>query len=157
MCLVIQEYYGVISDIQLVTFHYHRLILATYCWNFTRKTNTSFPITPFSNSSSINEPTKMKSKIELLTIIFIMKMAGNSIICVSSSCYLPEIIVFLFIIFQDRIKVSVYYESLCPYSINFIKSKLYPNYQQLRDYIQIEWVPFGKTNVSNISMLIYLA
>lgn len=54
---------------------------------------------------------------------------------------------FLFVL-QDAIKVSVYYESLCPYSIRFITQQLYPNYYRFADNLNLDLVPYGKANVS---------
>ncbi|KAK9884669.1 hypothetical protein WA026_007512 [Henosepilachna vigintioctopunctata] len=53
--------------------------------------------------------------------------------------------------FTRLTKVSVYYESLCPFSVKFITTQLYPNYYHLKDYIQIEWIPYGWTKQSLIN------
>ncbi|KAK9717460.1 Gamma interferon inducible lysosomal thiol reductase (GILT) [Popillia japonica] len=45
---------------------------------------------------------------------------------------------------QDNIKVSVFYESLCPDSIRFITQQLYPNYDAVSTYITVDFVPYGK-------------
>ncbi|GAB0100420.1 GILT [Sergentomyia squamirostris] len=52
---------------------------------------------------------------------------------------------------EARVHVTVYYESLCRDSINFITNQLYPNVQDpgLRDYIDVLFVPFGKSSSSN--------
>ncbi|XP_028137093.1 GILT-like protein 1 [Diabrotica virgifera virgifera] len=43
------------------------------------------------------------------------------------------------------LKVSVYYESLCPDSIKFIKDQFNPAYSTvLKDKINVDFVPFGK-------------
>ena len=44
--------------------------------------------------------------------------------------------------------VQVYYESLCPVSIRFIKDQLYPTWEKLGKYMEVEFVPFGKASVS---------
>lgn len=49
-----------------------------------------------------------------------------------------------------RLTVSVYYESLCPDSINFITDQLTPAYNDFKDWINLEFIPFGKSSVSNI-------
>lgn len=49
---------------------------------------------------------------------------------------------------QKAIKVSVYYESLCPYSIRFITQQLYPNYYRFAASLDVDLVPYGKADVS---------
>lgn len=46
------------------------------------------------------------------------------------------------------VKVSVYYESLCSDSIRFIVQQVYPTFEQLRKFISLDLVPFGKATVS---------
>lgn len=46
----------------------------------------------------------------------------------------------------DKVKVSVYYETLCPDSIQFITQQLWPTYQKVKDIINIELIPFGKAS-----------
>lgn len=41
--------------------------------------------------------------------------------------------------------IQVYYESLCPDSVRFIKNQLYPSYRSLKDYVDVLFVPFGKS------------
>ncbi|XP_044758214.1 GILT-like protein 1 [Coccinella septempunctata] len=45
-------------------------------------------------------------------------------------------------------KVSVYYESLCPDSINFIANELFPNYENFKGRILVDLVPYGKASQS---------
>lgn len=54
--------------------------------------------------------------------------------------------------FQDSIKISVYYESLCPYCVDFINKELYPGYQKIGDIVDIEMIPFGNAWVSERNM-----
>lgn len=49
---------------------------------------------------------------------------------------------------KQQVKVSVYYESLCPDSINFIANELYPNYEFFKDRILLDLVPYGKATQS---------
>lgn len=42
------------------------------------------------------------------------------------------------------------YESLCPDSIKFINEQLYPAWNELKPYVNIKFVPFGKSSVSGI-------
>ncbi|XP_055546176.1 GILT-like protein 1 [Wyeomyia smithii] len=44
-----------------------------------------------------------------------------------------------------RVKVDVYYEHLCPDSIRWISDQLGPSYDALRDIIDIDFIPFGKS------------
>lgn len=56
------------------------------------------------------------------------------------------LIVILFICAKadDKVKVSVYYETLCPDSIAFISDQLYVNYDLFKDsLIQLELIPYG--------------
>ena len=46
------------------------------------------------------------------------------------------------------VKLSVYYESLCPDSIRFVTTQLYPNWKYFgQDILNIDLHPFGKANV----------
>ena len=49
---------------------------------------------------------------------------------------------------RETVNIQVYYESLCPDSINFITQQLYPTYQTLGKYMNIEFIPFGNADVS---------
>ncbi|XP_031634103.1 GILT-like protein 1 [Contarinia nasturtii] len=46
---------------------------------------------------------------------------------------------------QYKVHVTIFYESLCPDSIRFIKNQLEPNYRNFEPYVDIEFVPFGKS------------
>lgn len=50
--------------------------------------------------------------------------------------------------FQAAIPVSIYYESLCYDSVKFITRQLYPNYQHFKEFVTIDFVPYGKSMVS---------
>lgn len=58
------------------------------------------------------------------------------------------IYLYLFQEAQEQTLVSVYYESLCPDSIRFITTQLYPTFQQLSLYFNVNFVPYGKANVN---------
>merc|ERR1719290_190946 len=44
---------------------------------------------------------------------------------------------------QAKPELAVYYESLCPYSRNFITDEVFPVYQDLKDYFDVFFVPYG--------------
>ncbi|CAH1107533.1 unnamed protein product [Psylliodes chrysocephalus] len=47
----------------------------------------------------------------------------------------------------NRVNVTVYYESLCPYARNFTINQLYPILQgNLSHYVNLELIPYGKAN-----------
>ncbi|XP_076681632.1 gamma-interferon-inducible lysosomal thiol reductase 1 isoform X2 [Andrena cerasifolii] len=47
---------------------------------------------------------------------------------------------------KQVIQVGVYYESLCGDSIRWIKEKLAPSYEILKDHINLTFVPYGKAS-----------
>lgn len=48
---------------------------------------------------------------------------------------------------DDKISVSVYYESLCPDSIKFFTTQLYPTYTSpLKRYFNLKLIPYGKSS-----------
>ncbi len=49
---------------------------------------------------------------------------------------------------SNKISIQIYYESLCPDSQNFVEEQLYPAYQALGNYLQIDFKPFGNAQVS---------
>ncbi|XP_066252925.1 GILT-like protein 1 [Euwallacea similis] len=44
-----------------------------------------------------------------------------------------------------KVSISIYFESLCPDSHNFIVNQLYPSWDDIRDYVDVRFVPFGKS------------
>lgn len=55
-----------------------------------------------------------------------------------------------------KVQVGVFYESLCPDSIRFIKNQLEPIYQHFDDFIHIDFIPFGKSKVGNKSFNVFV-
>ncbi|CAK9801028.1 Gamma-interferon-inducible lysosomal thiol reductase [Anthophora quadrimaculata] len=47
---------------------------------------------------------------------------------------------------NNVVDVGVYYESLCRDSMQWIKEKLLPSYDELKDYINITFIPYGKAS-----------
>ncbi|KAK4883206.1 hypothetical protein RN001_006525 [Aquatica leii] len=47
---------------------------------------------------------------------------------------------------ENVLKVSVYYESLCPASMQFITTQLYPSYSKISSSLLLDFVPYGKAN-----------
>ncbi|XP_053638813.1 gamma-interferon-inducible lysosomal thiol reductase [Cherax quadricarinatus] len=41
------------------------------------------------------------------------------------------------------VKIDLYYETLCPYSIDFVTTQLYPTWTILKDIMEVEMFPFG--------------
>ncbi|KAG0412728.1 hypothetical protein HPB47_010119 [Ixodes persulcatus] len=48
-----------------------------------------------------------------------------------------------------KVNVTLFYESMCPYSREFITDQLYPTYELLRDYMVVVLVPFGNGHIDN--------
>lgn len=44
----------------------------------------------------------------------------------------------------DALPLTIYYEALCSDSVDFITKQLYPNYNDLKDHLTIEFIPYGK-------------
>ena len=66
--------------------------------------------------------------------------------------FLISIIVFTLVFMQtkcdEKVKLNVYYESLCPDSSAFITQQLSGAYNQILDIMDVKLFPFGKANVS---------
>jgi interferon gamma-inducible protein 30 len=46
---------------------------------------------------------------------------------------------------ETKVKVSLYYETLCPGCIGFVKDQLYPVYVKIPDYVNLDLVPYGNS------------
>ena len=62
--------------------------------------------------------------------------------------FLLNLVVLSFAAEEKLVKLSLYYESLCPDSRAFTLNHLGPTYEQLNKYISLELVPFGNVNVT---------
>ena len=47
----------------------------------------------------------------------------------------------------EKLKISLFYEALCPDCIQFDSKQLYPLYEQIPEYIDLELVPYGNARV----------
>lgn len=47
-----------------------------------------------------------------------------------------------------QLDVTILYESLCPDSVAFFRDQLRPNYEYFKNFINVNLVPFGKSQVS---------
>lgn len=51
--------------------------------------------------------------------------------------------------FQEKIQVTVYFESYCPDSVKFLTTQLFPAYDSpLKEHMNITLVPYGKAEVN---------
>merc|ERR1711970_1253975 len=48
----------------------------------------------------------------------------------------------------DPVKVELYYETLCPYSIDFIIDQLYPTWKEIGEIMEVAMFPFGNAHYS---------
>ncbi|XP_050491189.1 uncharacterized protein LOC126873898 [Bombus huntii] len=90
------------------------------CWPVCRYTRKTMRCYLFSASSSI-------------TAILAVAFLGHSALVAGGES-------------NAAIDVGVYYESLCPDSIRWIKQQLLPQYDVLKDYIRVTFVPYGKAS-----------
>jgi len=51
---------------------------------------------------------------------------------------------------DNRVKVSAYYETLCPDSIHFVKTQLWPTHNEIGDIIEVDLVPYGKASYQEL-------
>ncbi|XP_057670593.1 GILT-like protein 1 [Diorhabda carinulata] len=52
---------------------------------------------------------------------------------------------------EEKVNVTVYYESLCPFAKKFIVTQLYPALQgNLSEYVNLELIPYGKSVTKEI-------
>ena len=52
---------------------------------------------------------------------------------------------------DNKVKISVFYEALCPDSIDFIRNQLWPTYESLKNILDVDLVPYGKATHSKDS------
>ncbi|XP_069693933.1 GILT-like protein 1 [Periplaneta americana] len=51
---------------------------------------------------------------------------------------------------RQGVNVTLYYETLCPDSQRFVSRQLYPVWKDLKDFISLKFVPFGKASGDSI-------
>jgi interferon gamma-inducible protein 30 len=51
---------------------------------------------------------------------------------------------------DERVKITVYYESYCPDSARFLNGQLTRAFTEVRNITNIELVPFGKASVCKL-------
>ena len=44
-------------------------------------------------------------------------------------------------------ELAVYYESLCPYSRDFIRQEVFPAYQTASEYMDVRFIAYGNAQV----------
>ncbi|KAG8236601.1 hypothetical protein J437_LFUL016850 [Ladona fulva] len=49
---------------------------------------------------------------------------------------------------QTPTYVTVYYETLCPDSVKFITKQLFPTWEKMKKYMEVEFVPYGNSNTT---------
>lgn len=49
----------------------------------------------------------------------------------------------------DKLNVTLYYESFCPDCKRFITEQLYPAYESLEEYLEVELIPYGFATVND--------
>lgn len=49
---------------------------------------------------------------------------------------------------KEMFKISIYYEALCSDSRYFVLKQLNPTYELLHDYMTLDFIPYGKAEVS---------
>ena len=47
-----------------------------------------------------------------------------------------------------KVKVSLYYESLCPFCDKYIVEQLYPTYQKLGRHTDLDYIPYGNAKTT---------
>ncbi|XP_032526058.2 gamma-interferon-inducible lysosomal thiol reductase-like [Danaus plexippus] len=52
---------------------------------------------------------------------------------------------------DDKVKIAVYYESLCPDSKKFITSQLAPVWRDFRGQVKVKMVPYGKATHDKVN------
>nr|CAH7740314.1 unnamed protein product [Callosobruchus chinensis] len=50
----------------------------------------------------------------------------------------------------EKLKVSLYYETLCPGCVEFVQKQLLPVYNEFEDYLQLDIVPFGNADYEKV-------
>ncbi|VDO10171.1 unnamed protein product [Haemonchus placei] len=52
---------------------------------------------------------------------------------------------------RKPIKITLIYEALCPYCQKFISNQLGSIYQQFKDHLELELIPWGNSRILRVS------
>lgn len=52
-----------------------------------------------------------------------------------------------YIFLKDQLKITLFYETLCPDCQYFVTQQLYPAYKKIGDSLKIDLVPYGFASV----------
>merc|ERR1719357_2180408 len=75
----------------------------------------------------------MKVAIVLFSAVLVAHLANGAIVGPSQP--------------SQKVKLSLYYESLCPYCKKFITEQLGPNFAKFEDYLDVHLNPFGNAHM----------
>ena len=56
---------------------------------------------------------------------------------------------------KSKVKIDVYYETLCPDSIQFLLHQLVTNYDRIKEKVDLHMYPFGKAQVNFFVNIFY--
>ena len=51
---------------------------------------------------------------------------------------------------SESVQLQAYYESMCPYSMQWFREQLYPTWAELKEYMVVDFTPFGNANFTAV-------